>query len=655
QAKVHRYQDNAYLEHFKQHELTALRIGDVFSSVSRAQGFATIGELGLLNRLNVETTGYTFCHTIPCAMEPHLYRRSGRRAFRGCPVPEDAFVVLWSGGYNTWTDIDTLAAGLEYAMERNRAIWFVSTGGQIDGHDERTYPAFVDRVRKSRFRDRFVLRGWIPKDDVPDYYFEANIGINIDRFMYEGMFGSKNRVLDWMRADLPALIGELCEISRELPAQNLAYSFPLHDADTLGSTILRLAEDPDAVAATGLRARQYGLEHLTFHATVQPFLDWVQQPRPAPDRAVQAQQSRATSSLQPEPARYVQNLLTQLQNKDAHIEQLETYIRHLETELKRPPDHSGHTPSIQRPPLTPIPLPLPNHPSISIVIVTWNGLADLDACLRSAVNHDYADKEIIVVDNGSIDGTADFIKTRYPEIRLIENNENQGFTRGVNQGIDAAKGNVIFLLNQDAVMMPGLLGALVDGMRDPHIAIAGCKIWNPDGITLQHAGGILHDNGLTDHYGAGETDTGQFDEDRDVVYVTGAAFAFKKQLVDEIGRFDPRYSPAYYEELDFCLRAARAGYRVRYVHQAAALHHESTSTGKFSRRFYQLYHRNRLKFILKHYSARYLLGTFRRFEWRWLRDNAPREQLIPLLTAYATLAHRFLWVFIRSAKGRFLS
>ncbi len=156
QAKAYRYQDDSFLDHFRRHELLAIQKGDKFSTVSRAQEYAAIGELGLINRLNSKTAGYSFCHTIPCAMEPSIYTHD-KIVMRGMDVPEQAFVVLWSGGFNTWTDIDTLVAGLELAMDRNPNIWFVSTGGQIDGHDEITYPSFVRKVKQvPSFRSFFA-------------------------------------------------------------------------------------------------------------------------------------------------------------------------------------------------------------------------------------------------------------------------------------------------------------------------------------------------------------------------------------------------------------------------------------------------------------------------------------------------------------------
>jgi GT2 family glycosyltransferase/glycosyltransferase involved in cell wall biosynthesis len=655
QAKAYRYQDNTFLEHFFNHELTALQYGDIFSAVSNAQSFATIGELGLVKRLVAETTGYNFCHTVPCAVEPGLYTHD-KTVVRGIEVPESSFIVLWSGGFNTWTDTDTLVTGLEAAMAQNTNIRFVSTGGQIDGHDEITYPAFCDRIRQSPFADRFILKGWIQKNNVHNYYFESNVGINIDTFMYEGLFGSKNRILDWMRAGLPAIVGELCELSYDLSAKGLAYSYPLQNPQALADTILDLSRNPESVRATGLKAQKYGFEHLSFHKTTETFQCWLKKPQKAPDKTSPSSFNRSdSSSIQPG-SQHVQKLERELKRKNGHIKELEKYIHKLESMFYK--KDTSLTTSVlpeNRPVIAGHALRIPENACVSIIIVTWNAMADIDDCLQSVFFHDYPDVECIVIDNGSTDGTADHIKNKYPNLILCRNIKNEGFTNGVNQGLLQARGDVIFLLNQDAAIQPGLLRELVKVLSNKWVGIAGCKILHPDNTTIQHAGGILHKNGLTDHIGANETDSGQYDEDKDVTYVTGAAFAFKKKLLSQIGQFDTRFFPAYYEELDFCYRASLAGYRIVYCHKAIATHRESTSTGKFSSRFYYLYHRNRLKFILKHFPLRYLLGTFRRYEWKWIRQHAPREQMIPLLRAYISVLHRFAWSFIRDSKRKVMS
>ena len=257
--------------------------GDVFSAVSTHQKFATIGELGAVGRLTRETTGYDFVRTIPCGLDPTPLAHE-RQVLRGVRVPDDAFVVLWSGSYNTWTDVDTLFEALDGAMAADDSVRFVSTGGAVEGHDEDTYPRFVARIEASPHADRFVLLGWLPKHEVADYYFEANVGINIDKYMYEGLLGSKNRVLDWMRAGLPALVGELPELAAELVRHEIGFTYPIGDAGALRDAILRLAADPERVRRTGERAKTYGEQHLTFDETAAPLLDWAADPTPAPDR-----------------------------------------------------------------------------------------------------------------------------------------------------------------------------------------------------------------------------------------------------------------------------------------------------------------------------------------------------------------------------------
>ena len=108
-------------------------------------------------------------------------------------------VVLWAGGYNTWTDVDLLYEALIRAMAEVPEMCFVSTGGTIAGHDEITFHRFVERTRKSRFRDRFHFAGWVPTEDVPCYYFESDLGINVDSDNYETVFGARNRLNDMMK------------------------------------------------------------------------------------------------------------------------------------------------------------------------------------------------------------------------------------------------------------------------------------------------------------------------------------------------------------------------------------------------------------------------------------------------------------------------
>lgn len=283
QAKAHIAGSNRHLKTFWRMEREVIARADVFSAVSRHQLFATVGELGAVGRLSKESLGYRFVHAIPCGLDPTPLRHE-RGVLRGLHVPEDAFVILWSGSYNTWTDVDTLFEALENAMARDASIWFVSTGGEVSGHDDVTYPRFCERVAGSRHAERFLLLGWLPKHEVGNYYFEADVGINIDKYMYEGLLGSKNRVLDWMRAGLPALIGDLPELASVVERHGLGFTFPVGDAAALADEIVALADDRERVREAGRRAREYGEAHLTFDLTTRPLIDWAAAPAPAPDR-----------------------------------------------------------------------------------------------------------------------------------------------------------------------------------------------------------------------------------------------------------------------------------------------------------------------------------------------------------------------------------
>jgi hypothetical protein len=182
------------------------------------------------------------------------------------------------------------------------------------------------------------------------------------------------------------------------------------------------------------------------------------------------------------------------------------------------------------------------------------------------------------------------------------------------------------LLNQDAVARSGWLEALIRALADPQIGVAGCKILEADGKTLNHCGGSLDlMSAQTQHRGAGEPDHGQYDEATDVEYVTGAALAVRRDALERVGLMDERFFPGYYEDTDFCLRVRHAGLRIRYVPEAVVIHHVSTSTHQdwVRRRFY--YYRNRLLFVLKHLSPAEFALQFVPAERERLREFSPGE------------------------------
>jgi len=282
----------------------------------------------------------------------------------------------------------------------------------------------------------------------------------------------------------------------------------------------------------------------------------------------------------------------------------------------------------------------------SVIILAWNGMGYLEACLNAVLAQDYPDFEVIVVDNDSTDGSADFVAAQYPQVRLIRNERNLGFAAGNNIGLRAADGDVLVLLNQDTEARPGWLAALVEAVQDPTVGIVGCKLLYPDG-TIQHAGGFIADErGLSGHFGHRESDAEQYNVIRDTDFVTGAAIALTRATLARIGPLDEGFARAYYEDVDWCYRARAAGLRVFYYPQAVAVHYVSTTLKEGSDAYRASFHAGRLRFLFKHRSLDDLQTTFMTAESVAINALEPggelealREALVGVLFALPDIVH----------------
>ena len=258
----------------------------------------------------------------------------------------------------------------------------------------------------------------------------------------------------------------------------------------------------------------------------------------------------------------------------------------------------------------------------SLIVVNWNGAAFLDACLQSLLSQVTPQDQIIVVDNNSTDSSVELVRSRFPQVALICNARNLGYAGGANVGLKTAQGDVLVLLNPDVEVHAGWLTAFKEACSDERVGVAGCKLLYPGDEIIQHAGGIINFPLATaDHYGYRQRDAGQWDRACDVDYVTGAALALRRDILDTLGFFDEGFYPAYYEEVDFCFRVRGAGYAVRYVPEAVATHHEHAAVGEESDLYRRCFHRNRLRFVLKHRGPRYFVDELAPAEMAWLRAN----------------------------------
>lgn len=242
-------------------------------------------------------------------------------------------------------------------------------------------------------------------------------------------------------------------------------------------------------------------------------------------------------------------------------------------------------------------LPQPEEPRVSIVLVLYNQAPLTYNCLCSIVSHAPRDSEIIIVDNASTDDTAALLHHVRGAV-VLRNTDNRYYPPACNQGAARARGHYLLLLNNDAELMPGSLNAAIAILQDPEVGAVGGRIINFSGH-LQEAGQLLWSDGSSMGYGRGDIcDRPQYMFRRDVDYCSAAFLLTRTQLFRELGGFDEAFSPAYYEETDFCIKLWERGLRVVYEPRATILHYEFGSWG--SDLAGELMTRNRELILAKH-------------------------------------------------------
>ncbi len=226
-------------------------------------------------------------------------------------------------------------------------------------------------------------------------------------------------------------------------------------------------------------------------------------------------------------------------------------------------------------------LPASDAPDISIILVLYNQAELTFGCLMSIAETLEAVEfgtEVVIVDNASTDGTGALL-ARTENARIFANGSNLHFLKGVNFAAAQARGRHLLLLNNDAQLLPGSLASALRTLdSDPAIGAVGGRIILPDG-KLQEAGSIIWNDGTCTGYARGEAPTTpDVMFQRDVDYCSGAFLLTRAALFRDMGSFDERFAPAYYEETDYCVRLWESGYRVVYDPDAAIVHYEFGSS-----------------------------------------------------------------------------
>jgi N-acetylglucosaminyl-diphospho-decaprenol L-rhamnosyltransferase len=265
---------------------------------------------------------------------------------------------------------------------------------------------------------------------------------------------------------------------------------------------------------------------------------------------------------------------------------------------------------------------------LSVIIVSWNVRDLLRKCLWAVdrgpwsvdgvptTDHRPLSTEVIVVDNASSDGTVEMLRAEFPDVRVIPNSENVGFTRGNNQALAVAQGRYLFLLNPDTELRPGALQTLIDyADAHPHAGIIGPRLFYGDG-TLQSsrrrfptlATAFLESTKLQQWFPRNRALTRYYmldmsdDATQEVDWVNGSAMFVRREVYDQIGGFDEAFF-MYSEELDWCYRAKQAGWQIVYLPTAQITHYEGKSSEQVVAARDIYFHSSKIRFFRKYRGA----------------------------------------------------
>jgi GT2 family glycosyltransferase len=287
-----------------------------------------------------------------------------------------------------------------------------------------------------------------------------------------------------------------------------------------------------------------------------------------------------------------------------------------------------------------------DRPLVSIVVPNWNGIAHLPTCLDALRRQTYPHLEILVVDNGSTDGSPGAVRRDYREVRLIALPENRGFTGACNAGIEAARGEIVILLNNDTEVAPPWAAEVVAAFdRHPEAGAVASKILLFDRRDVLHtAGDYYRVDGIPGNRGVWQHDGEPYNHESHVFSACGGAAAYRREMLDLIGLLDDDFFFSC-EDVDLGWRAQLAGWKCVYAPEAVVYHHLAATGGDVTASYYN--GRNYLWLIAKNYPGpllrkywRRIVAAQARLAWQALRawrGRAARARLRGMLAGLLTL------------------
>jgi len=257
---------------------------------------------------------------------------------------------------------------------------------------------------------------------------------------------------------------------------------------------------------------------------------------------------------------------------------------------------------------------LEKSPRVVVVILNWNGTEDTLRCLESFRQVEYDNFDVLVIDNGSVPGSADPVERLFPEVTLIRNERNLGYSGGNNVGLRYARNagaKYVLIVNNDTTVDPGFISQLVKvAETDTSIAAVGAKVIQlerPDRLWAVY-GAVNFCQQLVKVWGHNRP-IARFSMQKDVDFIVGCGMLLSMKAVAEVGVFDERFF-AYHDEVDWCKRARDKGYRVVYTPTALMWHKGCTSTGGF-----RDYYNPALRYLVARNSVLYVKKHARKHEW----------------------------------------
>ena len=247
QARGFAEQTNTHFSNAWRQEKNIIDTADKISTVSTAQKFCIIGEIASTGNLTYHNFNKQIVHSIPNLTDFFEIDKIDKKnyedkLFRGTKIPQNAVVISHIGGYNNWIDTSTLFQAIDNAMSTCPDLYFVSTGGAIKDVANETFKDFLDKINKSKYKNRYVFLGWIKSEDMHKIYKESDFGINVDFLCIETETGARNRLNEMIKFQLPIITTGGSEIAETIGKYQAGECVQNHNIQALTDKIVKMTK-----------------------------------------------------------------------------------------------------------------------------------------------------------------------------------------------------------------------------------------------------------------------------------------------------------------------------------------------------------------------------------------------------------------------------